>query len=146
MNELNALDSTVESIIVDGCNNESFTVLNLTRFVNLKVFEVGNYSFIFVSEVYLIGLSKLERVVIGMNSFNRGMEYPDDCLNRHFYLKDCPQLRELRIGWFSFYDFMLIEIENMDRLEVIEIGELNRQSDNFRYAALELKSEILVMK
>ena len=41
---------------------------------------------------------------------------------------------------------MLIEIENMDRLEVIEIGELNRQSDNFRYAALELKSEILVMK
>ncbi len=148
MDELNALDSTIRSITVGnrGCNDESFTVLNLTRFVDLEVFEVGDGSFRYVNEVHLIGLSKLERVVIGMNSFNRGMEYPDDCLNRHFYLKNCPQLRELRIGWFSFYDFMLIEIENMDRLEVIEIGELNRQSDNFRYAALELKSEILVMK
>ena len=142
------MDSTIRSITVGnrGCNDESFTVLNLTRFVDLEVFEVGDGSFRYVNEVHLIGLSKLERVVIGMNSFNRGMEYPDDCLNRHFYLKNCPQLRELRIGWFSFYDFMLIEIENMDRLEVIEIGELNRQSDNFRYAALELKSEILVMK
>ena len=43
--ELNALDSTIETIIVDsnGCNDRSFTVLNLTRFVNLKVFEVGDY-------------------------------------------------------------------------------------------------------
>ena len=95
MNELNALDSTVESIIVDGCNNESFTVLNLTRFVNLKVFEVGNYSFIFVSEVYLIGLSKLERVVIGMNSLNRMTYDLSTRSNGHFHLKNCPQLREL---------------------------------------------------
>ena len=40
----------METIIVDnnGCNDRSFTVLNLTRFVNLKVFEVGDYSFSWV--------------------------------------------------------------------------------------------------
>ena len=140
MNELNALDSTVESIIVDGCNNESFTVLNLTRFVNLKVFEVGNYSFIFVSEVYLIGLSKLERVVIGMKSLNRMTYNIYTSSNGHFHLKNCPQLRELKMGYDSFSDYSSIEIENADSLEVIEMGEFNEWSGNFYSASLELKS------
>ena len=67
VDELNALDSTVETIIVDNnaCGDRSFTVLNLTRFVNLRVFEVGNFSFSYMEEVHVIGLSKLERVVIG---------------------------------------------------------------------------------
>ena len=43
MDELNALDSTIRSITVGnrGCNDESFTVLNLTRFVDLEVFGLG---------------------------------------------------------------------------------------------------------
>ena len=63
VDELNALDSSVESIIVDSnaCKDESFTILNMTRFVNLRVFEVGDYSFRQVEVVHLIGLSKLER-------------------------------------------------------------------------------------
>ena len=71
MDELNTMDSSVETIIVDGCNDGSFTVLNLTRFVNLKVFEVNDDSFAYVNEVHLIGLPELERVVIGMNSFTK---------------------------------------------------------------------------
>ena len=142
MDELNALDSTVESIIVDGCNDLSFTVLNLTRFVNLRVFEVGNYSFIFVSEVYLIGLSKLERVVIGMNSLNRMTYDLSTRSNGHFHLKNCPQLRELKMGYDFFSDYSSIEIENTDSLEVIEMGGFNEWSNNFRYASLELKSEL----
>ena len=142
MDELNALDSTVESIIVDGCNDKSFTVLNLTRFVNLRVFVVGNYGFIFVSEVHLIGLSKLERVVIGMNSLNRRVHNRYTSSNGHFHLKNCPQLRELKIGPYSFNDYSSIEIENTDSLEVIEMGGLNEWSGNFYHASLELKSEL----
>ena len=130
MNELNALDSTVESIIVDGCNNESFTVLNLTRFVNLKVFEVGNYSFIFVSEVYLIGLSKLERVVIGMNSLNRMTYDLSTRSNGHFHLKNCYRLRELRIGRNSFTNYHECDIEGY-ALEMLEIGDLG-EGTSFR--------------
>ena len=142
MDELNALDSTVESIIVDGCNDESFTVLNMTRFVNLKVFEVDDYSFYFVTEVHLIGLPELERVVIGENSFTK---YKHDWtrymnLTGNFHLKDCPQLRELKIGQYSFNEYTKVEIENMNSLEVIEIGDIGGYSYNFWEASVELKS------
>ena len=145
MDELNALDSTIESIIVDGCNDESFTVLNLTRFVNLKVFEVGDDSFAYVNEVRLIGLPELERVVIGMNSFtklkNDWPRYLYPTSDRHFYLKNCPQLRELKIGRYSFNDYSSIKIESVNSLEVIRIGALNEWSYNFYSASkLELRS------
>ena len=145
--ELNALDSTIETIIVDsnGCNDRSFTVLNLTRFVNLRVFEVGDYSFSYVNEVHMIGLPELERVVIGENCFTEEKyryinEYGfDEDLHRHFYLKDCEKLRELRIGSQSFMDYSVCEIENVDSLEVIAMGRLSELS-SFFFASLELKS------
>ena len=37
----------------------------------------------------------------------------------------------------------MIEIENVDALEWIEMGELNELSINFRYASLELKSILI---
>ena len=142
------MDSTVETIIVDNnsCNDRSFTVLNLTRFVNLKVFEVGDYSFSYVNEVHMIGLPKLERVVIGENCFTKEKfryindDYYDEDPNRHFYLKDCEKLRELRIDSRSFMDYSVCEIENVDSLEVIEMGRLNERSSFFYHASLELKS------
>ena len=146
MDELNALDSTVKSIIVDGCNDRSFTVLNLTRFVDLKMFEVGDYSFAYVNEVKLIGLNRLERVVIGKNSFTKHKNSWGNDPNRHFYLKDCERLRELKMGRYSFSDYSICEIENVPSLEVIEMGELNEGSYSFRYASLELKSDSQRMK
>ena len=139
--ELNALDSSVESIIVDNsaCNDRSFTVLNLTRFVNLKVFEVGDYSFSYVNEVHMIGLPELERVVIGENSFSQCKGFFYEYPSGGFYLKDCEKLRELRIGSQSFMDYSVCEIENVDSLEVIEMGRLSELS-SFFFASLELKS------
>ena len=65
--------------------------------------------------------------------------------NRHFYLKNCPKLKSLKIGRYSFSDYTVIEIENMDSLEVIEIGDVNEWGYSFYYASLELKS-ILIHK
>ena len=122
-------------------NDASFTVLNLTRFVNLKEFIVGGNSLMYVNEVHLIGLSKLERVVIGENSFTKEQNSAGNDPNRHFYLKNCERVRELKIGKRSFEDYSVIEIENVPSLEVIEMGELNEVSWNFYYASLELKSD-----
>ena len=144
MKEFNSLTTNVEGIIVDGCNDASFTVLNLTRFVNLKELIVGNDSLSNVNEVHLIGLSKLERVVIGMNSLTKFKNGWGNDSTRHFYLKDCPQLRELKIGRYSFSDYSSIEIENVNRLEVIEMGDLNEWSYNYASASLELKSRIVM--
>ena len=45
------------------------------------------------------------------------------------------------MGHYSFSDYSVCEIENVPSLEVIEMGELNEWSYNFRYASLELKSD-----
>ena len=58
----------------------------------------------------------------------------------HFYLKNCKKLRELKIGHHSFSGYTVCEIENVPSLEVIEMGEVDEESDNFFYASLELKS------
>ena len=140
----------MEVMIVDSnaCNDKCFTALDLSFFSNLKVFKVGYYSFSFVNEVKLIGLNQLERVVIGENSFTKCKnDWPRSSNpNRHFYLKNCERVRELKIGRYSFSDYSVCEIENVPSLEVIEMGDLNEESYSFRYASLELKSDSERMK
>ena len=138
----------MEVMIVDNnaCNDKCFAALALSFFSNLKVLEVGDYSFSFVDEVKLIGLNQLERVVIGKNSFTREKNDCGHDANRHFYLKDCERVRELKIGCYSFSDYSVCEIENVPSLEVIEMGELNEESNNFCCASLELKSDSERMK
>ena len=107
---------------------------------------MGDECFRSVKEVKLIGLSKLERVVIGENCFTKVKNWWDNDPNRHFYLKNCERLRELKIGRFSFSDYSVCEIENVLSLEVIEMGELGGKSYNLVHASLELKSDCERMK
>ena len=58
-------------------------------------------------------------------------------------MKNCPKLKSLKMGRYSFSDYSVIEIENVNALEVIEIGDVNSNSGNFAYASLELKSVLL---
>ena len=143
--ELRTMSQNVEVMIVDNnaCNEKCFTALVLSVFSNLKVLDVGDYSFAFVDEVKLIGLNRLERVVIGKHCFRKN---PEKNPNRHFYLKNCERLRELKMGRYSFSDYSVCEIENVPSLEVIEMGELNEGSGSFLWASLELKSDSERMK
>ena len=97
----------------------------------------------YVEEVKLIGLNELESVEIGEHSFTKYKNSYGNDPNRHFYLKNCPKLKSLKIGEYSFSEYTVIEIENVDALEVIEMGELNKESYNFFYASLELKSILI---
>ena len=148
VNDLNALSSTVTEIIVENrcCRDPSFTVLDLTRFTNVRRIVIGHDAFMYVEEVKLIGLSELESVEIGMNSFTKKKNSYGNDPNRHFYLKNCPKLKSLKIGRYSFSDYTVIEIENVDALEVIEMGELNEESNNFYSASLQLSSVIVCVE
>ena len=140
MDELMGMNRNVEVLIVDSNtgNDMILTVLDLSSFTNLSVFEVDDYSFSYVNEVELIGLNRLERVVIGKHCF-RGIYTTMG--GNHFYLKNCGRLRELKMGRYSFSDYSVCEIENVDSLEVIEMGDLDEDSSNFYHASLELKSD-----
>ena len=123
------------------CND--MTDLNMGAFTKLRVLSIGNECFGRVSSVKLSGLSALERVVIGENSFTKQKNGYGNDPNRQFYLRNCPSLKELKVGHYSFSDYSVIEIENVDVLEVIAMGELNEASFNFYYASLELKSILI---
>ena len=138
--ELDYLSSTVTQIIVNtGVSDIKLTELDLSRFHQLKVLEIGDHCFYYVKEVKLIGLKELKSVEIGKSSFTmkkRRGRIPD----YGFHLRDCPKLKSLRIGHHSFPHYSVCEIENVDALEVIEIGDLNEYSNCFFYASLELRS------
>ena len=141
------LHNHVEALSVSNgcCNEEGLTELDLRGFVNLRELKVGNKCFEYVDEVKLIGLSELESVCIGMNSFTkfkRTWNITSDP-NRHFYLRNCPKLKSLKIGEYSFSDYTVCEIENVDALEVIEMGDVDEWSRNFYSASLELKSILI---
>ena len=92
-----------------------------------------------VGVLKLIGLKKLEKVMIGENCFSRDDIYSRSDPDHQFCLKECDSLKELKIGNGSFNDYSVCEIDSLNSLEVIEIG-------GFRYASLELKSDYDGMK
>ena len=135
---------SITELVIDSdkCNAGSVTVFDLSKYPKLKSVTIGDGSFMYVKEMKMIGLSELESVEIGMNSFTKKKNGSKNDPNRHFYLKNCPKLKSLNVGRYSFSDYTVIEIENCG-LEVIEMGELNEKSWNFYWASLELKSVLI---
>ena len=148
IHQWNVVDSAVTVITVpsDCLNDSSLTMLDLTRFKRLKKIVIGDECFMYVGVFSITGLSELESVEIGMNSFTQHKNDYGNDPNRHFYLKNCPKLRSLKMGRYSFSDYTVIEIENVDALEVIEMGELNEESNNFYSASLQLSSVIVCVE
>lgn len=113
------LHNRIEELIVPShcCNEIEWKCVDFSLVSALRVLEVGDDCFNNVIELKLIGMKALERVVIGDSSFaeNEGS----------FCLKKCPSIRELKIGGESFEGYRMCEIEENDRLEVIEIGRVN---------------------
>ena len=127
----------------NACPFENATVFDLSVYPKLKTLKIGSESFEFIEELKLIGLNELESVEIGKNSFTQAQYGWGNDPNRHFYLKNCPKLKSLKIDGYSFSDFTVCEIENVPALETVEIGELNQRSYNFFSASLELKSILI---
>ena len=142
ISDWNSLESTVTKIIVDdGVSESGLTELDLFRFSQLKRLIVGDHCFAYVNELKLIGMNELESVVIGENSFTQHKNYYGSDPNRHFYLKNCPKLKSLKMGRYSFSDYSVIEIETVDALELIRMSDWDDESSSFKYAsALKLRS------
>ena len=138
------VESTVQSILLedDPSVDTDLTVLDMGRFVNLVELKAGDSCCRRVTRVVIVGLKKLERIVVGGRSF-RTLNYliiDGKDPNRHFFLKDCEKLKEVKIGRGSFKDFSVCEIENLPSLESMDIGCVDLLSCVFCFANLELRS------
>ena len=144
-NSLTLPNNTIGVLVVsNGCKSWSLGSFDLSGVTYLKELRIGDECFNSVNEFKLIGLKYLETVVIGKKSFSISEEGKD--YNRRFYAKNCPRLKTLNIGYRSFSDYKVCEIENVDALESLRIGDDSRYSSNFYGASLELRSVFDVMK
>ena len=144
-NSLTLPNNTIGVLVVsNGCKSWSLGSFDLSGVTYLKELRIGDECFNSVNEFKLIGLKYLETVVIGKKSFSISEEGKD--YNRRFYVKNCPRLKTLNIGYRSFSDYKVCEIENVDALESLRIGDDSRSSSNFYWASLELRSVFDVMK
>lgn len=129
-----------------GFNASSLESLDLASLFSLTLLQVGDECFKCVKDVRLIGMTALQRVVIGKGSFTQyGCSSPiGSDARRHFAMKNCPDVREVAIGCYSFSDYTVCEITDVNELKSIAFGEKEEGQLNFQYASLELDSCLVV--
>ena len=102
------------SFAKESCNENTFTNLDFSRFSNLQSIEVGDNSLMYVKNVKIDGLSKLEKVNIGQNSFTEYRNgYASNSQDNNFIMKNCDSLKSLSVDRYSFsnYNSFIIESE-----------------------------------
>ena len=132
--------TNVERIVIGSNSFTNVVTLNLTGLNELVSISIGDSCFGEVNELRIEGLNKLENVTIGMNSFTQYKNYYYYNTKRKLYLRNCPLLKEVRIGRYSFSDYSYSYVENLESLELLEYGDVNETSYNFfniRYASFE---------
>ena len=113
--------TTIEWVVGNGQYNEaSRTQLKLRRLVRLKRIVIGDGCFEKVRVFELDGLGELESVVIGYHSFRISSSERTDGSCR---IVNCPKLKSIRIGHWSFEDYHSFELNNLPSLQSIDIGE-----------------------
>ena len=100
-------------------NNGSVTGLKLSGLVRLKRIVIGDECFRKVRVFELDGLGELESMVIGENGFRISGYVRSDGSYR---IVNCPKLKSIQIGYDSFHDYHLFELNNLPSLQSIHIG------------------------
>ena len=109
-------------------NDSSVTELKLSGLVQLKRIVIGDECFGKARVFELNGLRELESVVIGKESFTYAKT--DDDIRYHvtrtdgvYRIVNCPKLKSIQIGDYSFGDYHSFELNNLPSLQSIDIGE-----------------------
>ena len=110
---------------------EEKLILSTNSFNQLKSITIGYNCFMNVREFVLDGLESLESVKIGRDCFRISYEERNDGICR---ITNCPNLRQLEIGDYSFDHFQSFELSNVNSIQSIKFGD-----SCFWYADFSLK-------
>lgn len=89
---------------------------------------IGNQCCVNVAGLDIVNLNQLEQVEIGSGSFTAVNCHASP---RVFHVSECPKLKVLKIGPWSFSSYTECTIKRLPALEVIEIGDMDDASYNF---------------
>ena len=123
-----SLDSTTTHLTINANCLNDLSEMALDRFILLKELWICDNSLNGLSELRVVGLNRLERVVVGLNSFRRAGT------SNALRVRECPSLRSVVIGDDSFVGFGVIEIASVPLVEEVRIG-----ANCFAAASFELK-------
>ena len=114
------MESSNEIIIPNGYfNGDNIASFNISNNGVIKRIVIGDDCFGKVRVFELDGLSELESVVIGKESFRIGDKERSDGSYR---IVNCPKLKSIQIGLYSFYDYHSFELDNLPSLQSFDIG------------------------
>ena len=124
---LKLMDSSNAVTIPNGYfNGNNIASFNISNNGVLKSIVIGGNCFGKVRVFELDGLSELESVVVGRESFR--ISYYER-IDGSYRIVNCPKLKSIQIGDYSFFDYHSFELNNLPSLQSIYIGP-----ECFRYA------------
>lgn len=99
--------------VKESCNEDTFVSLDFSRFKNLRSIEVEDFCMMYVQNVKIDGLSKLETVDIGKNAFTQhANSYSKEEQSKSFALKNCAALKSVTMNRYSFSDYNSFIVES----------------------------------
>ena len=120
--ELPKLTNSSNTMIIPNgyFNGNSIASFNISNNGVLKSIVIGDNCFGKVRVLDLNGLSELESVVIGQQSFRIGSSKRSDGSYR---IVNCPKLKSIQIGYESIQDYHTFELINLTSLQSIDFGD-----------------------
>ena len=110
-------------------NSKIYDVSNL---LILEVLIIGNDIYRNVSTFTLNGLKSLTTLSVGSNSFTHKPYWYGNDKSKSFHILNYESLKSIQIGEYSFSDFAGdFELKNLPQLQSIQIGTIERVSNNF---------------
>lgn len=106
LNEISSIQSSIEEIVLcdDCCKDPSITAIHWHDMGKLRVIDIGNNCFEFVTTVSLFNLPKLQSLVVGWSCFFH-MDYSGE-----FHLYNCEELKQIQVGLWSFYEYSVFDV------------------------------------
>lgn len=111
---------TALTVTDSSCNEDTITVVDLSSFKFLRSVVIGNSCFGYVQLFSIVGLNWLESVSIGTYSFWVGSS--SSLKDSELKIVNCPQLKSLSIGYWSFRRYNGFELSELPQLISVVMG------------------------
>ena len=142
------MDLSITSIIIPNwtCNDIDYTIFDLSRFTLVESIEIGDDCFGSVETFQIDGLSRLQTIKIGYNSFTQEKNSWGNDSSKSFHILNCESLESIEIGKYSFSDFAGdFELKNLPQLQSIQIGTIGRDGLNFYHCSFVIRGIELIL-
>ena len=123
---------TALTVAYSSCHDNNINVVDLSSFKFLRSVVIGDFCFQYVQIFSIVGLNWLESVSIGYDCFWDGST--DSLLKgSEFKIVNCPQLKSLSIGYYSFGRYNWFELSELPQLKSVVMTS-NTDYGCFQYA------------